>query len=310
VLGVMGIGLAEVLWFFGAGLALPASKMGELSIELPGDKSALHAWEALISAYQEHVRQRDDYKHAPTAHKQLELRNSVYALRKEILHFLHAHPHDPHKSDVEAMFQKVDEWYNQYSYSTFPTAPVPPPSPAPPASPHKPLAKEPVPPTIAKPPTLEWLEGERIRHMIQFHKEWLRKWKKKRKEAEPWEDWYKKEVDKAIARETEEIEKLREKAKALGQSTGEEWDEPLEGPPPPPLDPLTKTYIQPVNEYINKKTGEKRVFTDAEPPTSEDWVRVEFNPTTGQYNIRWGWVPQDDPETGKRTWIPGWILIN
>jgi hypothetical protein len=244
------------------------------------------AWEALISAYQEHVRKRDDYTHAPSVHAQLELRNSAYALRKEVLHFLHAHPHDPHKSEVEAMFQQIDEWYNQYSYSSFP--PVAPQPPAPPASSPKPPAKEPVPPTIAKPPTLEWLEGEQIRHMIQFHKEWLRKWKKKRKEAQSWEDWYKKEVDKAIARETEEIEKLRKKAKELGQSTGEEWDEPLEDPPPPPMDMITVTYIKPWHQYVNKKTGEKLVFTDDNPPDSEDWVRVDFDPQTGKFNIRWG----------------------
>jgi len=108
----------------------------------------------------------------------------------------------------------------------------------------------------------------------------------------------------------DELEKLREKAQAIGQSTGEQYDEPMDDPPAPPADMMTVTFIQPVHEYVNRKTGEKRTFTDAKPPDPEEWAKVEFDFTTGQWNIRWGWVQQYDPETGKQSWAPGWLIIH
>lgn len=309
--GPILVGAGEVLFIFAAGLLLPASKMGELSIEWPIDKGPSD-FPALLEACQEHVRKRDDYTHGPNWTKLRELMNSASALSNEISHFLPQHPADARKSTVEAMQRQVEAWIEQYYNGVGPAAlPETPPPPAqPPAPPTTSHPSEPLPPAVAKPPTLAWLEGEDIRRLIQLHKEWIRKWKKKRNEAKPWEEQYKKDLDKAIDGELAEIEKLRKKAAELGQSTGEEWDEPLDDPPPPPFDQMTVTFIEPVTVYVNKKTGEKRVFKNAKPPTSEDWVEVRFDFTSGQWNIRWRWVPQDDPETGRRTWNPGWILID
>lgn len=313
--GPILIGASEVLLLFAAGILLPASKMGELSIELSAEKAGLDAFETLLTAYQQHIRQRDDYRHVPNWTKLRELMNSASALSTDIRRFLRQYPDDARKSVVEAMQRQVLQWIEDYYYGIGPSQPAPEPmEPLPPAAPPgvplAPAPAQPVPPTIAAPPTLEWQEGEHIRKLIQIHKEWIRKWKKKKKEALPYEEKYKEELDKAIKREMDELEKLREKAQAIGQSTGEDYDEPLDDPPPPPMDMMTVTFIEPVHEYVNRKTGEKRTFTDANPPDPEEWAKVEFDFTTGQWNIRWGWVQQYDPDTGKPSWAPGWVLIN
>jgi hypothetical protein len=71
---------------------------------------------------------------------------------------------------------------------------------------------------------------------------------------------------------------------------------------------MTVTYITPMEGYVNRRTGEYRLFPWGRRPKSPDWQPVGLDPTRGGPNMHWGWVHVTDPKTGESKWIPGWKL--
>jgi hypothetical protein len=149
--------------------------------------------------------------------------------------------------------------------------------------------------------------GEKTRRRIVEIRARLREFERWLRELRPEETDTIKRMKQTIAEKYKELDRERDYAEDLGQSTGEDEDEPILPPPPEPPPIMTVTYIEAMVGYWNRKTGEMRLFRLAHPPKSPDWEPVTLDPKTHKRNVEWGWVPVTDPETGKHKWIPGWV---
>jgi hypothetical protein len=299
----------EVILLFGAGLALPASKWGKLTLDDDADRDK---WYALIIAlYKRHIRERNGYREGNRTRSITELWADADYLWRLVQAFLRRYP-DHESASLLRMIERaaggwVDEYWRQddaWSKPVSPPASAPLPQPQP-----KPAVPTPVehPHTVERPMSYEdWLkeqakaDAQRKRERIARIRERIRELMRKRRDpAYNYEDVHK-TIDRYIEELMEELQKLRDELTATGQDTGEEFDEPLDPLPPAPLPPWPLGHpARPYRLYVNPKTGEQDWFIDP-PDRASGWEPAS--------DYHWGWVPEVDPETGKIIWKPGWVL--
>lgn len=311
-LGPIGIGLAEVLFIFAAGLLLPASKMGDLTLDDDTDRDK---WLALITQlYRQHVKDRAEFREGTSKKTRTQLLEDADYLWKLVQAFLRRYPDSDQAAILRMIERAAGGWVRQYlgwDEDTLQPAPAPQPSSvAPPALPPQiPVTEHPH--TVERPQTYEeWLaaqkkaDAQRIRDRIIEVRKRLRELKRKRQD--PNYEHVAGMLDEYIKQLIDELEKLRARLKEMGSDdTGEEFDEPYDPPPAAPLPPwpLGHNWQNPVRLYVNPKSGEQRWFSD--PPPGGDWERMDG--TDGEPQFHWGWVPEVDPETGKIDWKAGWL---
>ncbi|MGH8511295.1 MAG: hypothetical protein ACREU8_07910 [Gammaproteobacteria bacterium] len=124
-------------------------------------------------------------------------------------------------------------------------------------------------------------------------------------EAGSGEESYRRNLEDLIRQTTDEFEGELRRAREIGL-TEPETPEPLQPPPPPPAPDALITYTMPMERFVNRQTGEMRLYPAMSPPRDPDWERVVRDPGTGESNVYWGWVRIVDPATGRVIWVPGW----
>jgi hypothetical protein len=319
-IGAIGLPLLATALIWIGGLSLVASKLGTLGTRDPFTDLSEEPYEAILDAFMQHSRSRDDYRVVPTSAK---LRNLAYEasyLLGLITSFLRRYPDDPRASYVRDVLRPiVQDYVTKYYYGEGPTSLVRPPTPKIPVTTPLPVPQSPPehPHTVSPPATFEEelrlqyvkSEADSIRKQIKTVRAQIRKRKKELREAEPWRDETRKNLKEAIERSQQELEKLREKAQDLDVETDEELDEPLDpvGPAPLPPWPLGHDWSHPSRLYVDPKTG-RQIWGGSKSP-GEEWEPMD-DPATGKPRYRWGWVPRIDPETLEPRWEPGWVPMD
>src|SRR3954451_20383088 len=236
----------EVILFFGAGLALPASKWGKLTLDDDADRDK---WYALIIAlYQRHIRERNRYREGDRSRSITELWADADYLWRLVQAFLRRYPNHESASLLRMIERSAGGWVDEYwrqDDAWF--KPVSPPVSAPLLQPPTPPA---VPTPVEHPHTVErpmsyedWLkkqaiaDAQRKRERIARIRERIRELMRKRRDpAYNYEEIHK-TIDRYIKELMEELEKLRGELTAAGEDTAEEFDEPLAPLPPVPVPP-------------------------------------------------------------------------
>jgi hypothetical protein len=306
---IMELGAAtQVLILFGAGLALPASKWGGLTLNDDRDRDA---WYALIVAvYKRHVGERNAYRDGDRTRTITELWADADYLWPSVRAFSGRYPKHESASLLRMIERAAGGWVHQYWrqdddwYTPQPSQPVPPPPPIPPP---EPVAPRPVgrPHMVERPTSYEdsvkeqaKADAQRKRERIARIRERVRELRRKRRD--PAYDYRAvlKEIDGYIEALLMELQKLRDDLTEADEDTGEDMDEPIELPPPAPLPqwPLGHP-AQGYRLYVKPGTNQQDWFVD--PPGGE-WAPAS--------DYHWGWAPEVDPNTGKIIWRPGWAM--
>jgi len=311
--GPIAIGLLEVLFIFGAGLLLPASRMGELTLHDDDDRAAWY--ELIITLYRRHVADREAYRQGSTAKSRTALLTDADYLWRLVQAFRRRYPETDEAAILRLIERAAGGWVRQYlgwddddlvrdPPVQAPDRPLPPGRPpALPVSDH--------PHTVERPLSHdEWVaaqkeaEKQAIRRRIIEVRARLREMMRKRHDPDYDFPETSRMIDDIIRQLLEELEKLRGQ---LGtDDSGEDVDEPYEPVPPRPAPPwpLGHNWLNPYRLYVNPKTGAQAWISDP-PPDGEEWER--YDGADGRPRFHWGWVPEVDPETGKIKWHPGWL---
>ena len=301
--------VTEVVILFGAGLALPASRWGKLTLDDDADRDKF--FELIIELYKRHIRERNAYRNGDRSRSITQLWADADYLWRLVQAFLRRYP-DHDSASLLRMIERaaggwVDEYWRQDDSWYMPEPPparIPLPTPPPPSRCPPPPAEHPH--TVERPRSYEdWLkeqaksEAQRKREHIARIRERIRELMRKRRDpAYDYEEVHK-TIDRFIEELMKELEKLRQELKEAGEDTGEEFDEPLDPLPPAPLPPWPLGHpVRPYRLYVNLKTGRLDWFID--PPGSDSG----WEPAS---EYHWGWVPEVDPDTGKIIWKPGWL---
>jgi hypothetical protein len=307
----VAIGFAEVLFIFAAGLLLPASKMGDLTLD---DDSDRDKWFELIAAlYRQHIKDRADYRGGTSKRTRTQLLEDADYLWKLVQAFLRRYPDHDQRSLLLMIERAAGGWVRQYlgwdEDTLQPAPPISAPSAPAPLPPRPPPVQE-HPHTVERPQTYdEWIVGQkksdaqRIRNRIIVVRKRIRELLRKR--GDPNYASVTEDIDESIKKVMEELARLRKQLEDMNEDSGEDMDEPYEAPPQAPLPPwpLGHNWANPYRLYVNPRTGEQRWFSD--PPPGGDWERMDG--PDGQPQFHWGWTPDIDPETGKVVWKPGWL---
>lgn len=303
----------QVILLFGAGLALPASKMGKLTLDDDADRDKWHA--LIVALYRRHVAERNAYRDGDRTRTITELWADADYLWRLVQAFLRRYPNYEFASVlrmiaraaggwVEQYWRQDDEWYRPAPPPE--SAALPRPRPAPPSPPTVPVPAE-HPHTVERPTTYEdWLkeqekaEAQRKRERIARIRERIRELMRKRRDPDYNYDSVHRTIDVYIEELMKELQKLRDELTAAGEDTGEEFDKPIEPLPSAPLPPwpLGHPVSHPYRLYVNPKTGAQQWFSD--PPDGDSG----WEPAS---DYHWGWVPEVDPDTGRIIWKPGWV---
>jgi hypothetical protein len=295
----------EVILLFGAGLALPASKMGKLTLDDDADREKWY--QLIVALYRRHVTERNAYREGDRTRTITQLWADADYLLRLVEAYLRRYPDDDlarvlrmieraARGWIDQYWRQEDEWYRPAPPQSAPLPSPPAPAPAPAEHPH----------TVERPTSYEdWLkeqkkgEAQRKRERIARIRQRIRELMRKRRNPDYNYDSIHEIIDGYIEALMKELQKLRDELTAAGEETGEEFDEPIEPLPPAPIEPWPLGHpTRPYRLYVNPKTGEQRWFLD--PPDSDsDWQPAS--------DYHWGWVPEVDPNTGRIIWKPGWV---
>jgi pentatricopeptide repeat protein len=184
--------VTEVVILFGAGLALPASRWGKLTLDDDADRDKF--FELIIELYKRHIRERNAYRNGDRSRSITQLWADADYLWRLVQAFLRRYP-DHDSASLLRMIERaaggwVDEYWRQDDSWYMPEPPparIPLPTPPPPSPCPPPPAEHPH--TVERPRSYEdWLkeqaksEAQRKREHIARIRERIRELMRKRRD--------------------------------------------------------------------------------------------------------------------------------